>query len=174
MTIGVVVRVPGLGAVVGCDSRITDSDTGAILSDIEEKWNVFGTCVCVYAGSVGGLWSRTIESNPRTWGDVRKGLIAPLAEDLSFEYLAYDRTRDTLWYADHTGAAFRKGSNGVIGSGGPYAQGVLDASTPPKTLEMAERLVKRAINCAIKRQSSCGGRVKLLILAGRRSPYLLR
>lgn len=177
MTVGVVYRVPGLGAVLGCDSRITDTDSGLIHSDHVEKWLIGGSVVACYAGSVGGLWGEIREAPPRTWVDLRKALVdldATESHDRDYDALAYDRRTDTLWHTDHQGEALRKGLFGTIGCGGSVALGVLEASAAPRSIEGAERLVRRAVKAACKYNSACGGRVRILVVRGKRGAITVR
>lgn len=177
VTVGVAYRVPGLGAVVACDSRITDTESGMIYSDHVDKWLIGGSVVACYSGTAGGLWGELREASPRTWADLRKALIdidATESHDRDYDALAYDRRTDTLWHTDHQGDAVRKGVCGTIGIGGTIALGVLEASPTPKTLEAAERLVRRAIKVACKHNSSCGGRTRVLVVRGKRGAILVR
>lgn len=176
MTVGIVYRVPGQGAVLACDSRVT-SDSGAIYTDTDEKWLVGGGYVASCAGGLGGLWYDLREAPPRTWRELRTATVNPEAETkmgLAYELLVYDRKADQLWTADHQGDATRKGLFAAIGCGGTLALGVLEASAQPRTLEAAERLVRRAVKVACKHNSFCGGRVRVLVVKGKRSVITVR
>lgn len=168
MTVGIVYRVPGQGAVLGCDSRTCSGD-GEIFSDQDEKWAQFGSVVACCAGEVGGLWLDVVASPPAGWAGFRKAFTDPSADEQerSFELLAYDRRGDVLWHTDHRGEALKRGLFAAIGCGGPLAQGALDASAPPKTLDAAERLVRRALKIACRRHSSCGGRLRTVVIPRR-------
>lgn len=177
MTIGIVYRVPGLGAVLGCDSRITDVNTGLIESDHDEKWLSGSTFVACFAGAIGGLWSDLREQPPRGWPELRRSITdldATESHDRDYEVLVYDRKSDVIWHTSHQGDALRKGLYGAIGCGGQLALGALDASPAPKTLEAAERLVRRALKIACRRHSACGGRLRLLVVRGRRGAITVR
>ena len=117
------------------------------------------------------------EAPPRTWPELRRAITdidAVLSHDRDYEVLAYDRRGDSLWHADHSGEALRKGLFGTIGCGGALALGVLEASAAPKTLESAERLVRRAVKVACKYNSACGGRVRVLVVRGKRGAISVR
>lgn len=171
VTVGIVYRVPGHGAVLGCDSRTCMSD-GSIITDHDEKWSIFGTVIACVAGEVGGLWMDLIDTPPTTWPAFRKAFTDPLADaqERTFELLAYDRRADVLWHTDHRGEALKRGMYATIGCGGPYAQGVLDASGPPKTLDAAGRLVRRALAITCRRHSACGGRLRTVTIPRRGAP----
>lgn len=169
MTIGVVYRVPGLGAVVGCDGRVT-TDDGAILSDCDDKLLAHGSLVSIFAGTYGGLLVDLRVSPPRSWAELRKATIdidAELSHARSYELLAYDRRTDALWYTDHQGDASRRGLYAAIGCGGAVALGALDALPQARSLELAERAVRRALKIACWRQSACGGRLRVLTVPRR-------
>jgi ATP-dependent protease HslVU (ClpYQ) peptidase subunit len=175
VTICIAYRVPGLGAVLGCDSRITDTGTGAICSDTDEKWLASGSVLACYAGAIGGLWLDMRETPPRSWQEFRKAFTdidATQSHDRDYEALVYDRRGDAIYHTDHQGGASRRGLYWAVGCGGPYALGVLDASAAPRTLEAAERLVRRALRIACKRHSSCGGRLRVLV-ARRGKPVIV-
>jgi len=168
MTVGIVYRVPGLGAVLGCDSRVTD-EHGEIMTDSDEKWLVAGSAVACCAGALGGLGVDLRATPPRNWPELRKALTMTDAVDrgLDYEALVYDRRGDALFWSDHQGDALRRGLYATLGSGGATALGALDASAPPKTLEAAERLVRRALRITCKRHSACGGRLRVLVVPRR-------
>jgi 20S proteasome alpha/beta subunit len=176
VTVGVVYRVPGQGAVLACDSRIT-GDNAQILSDQDEKWLVAGSSVACCAGSLGGLWNDLRAQPPRSWPELRRAITdidAVLSHDRDYEVLAYDRRADSLWHADHSGEALRKGLFATIGCGGTLALGVLEASAAPRTLEAAEKLVRRAVRVACKYNSACGGRTRVLLVQGKRTAISIR
>jgi hypothetical protein len=166
VTVGIVVKVPGYGAVLGCDSRVT-ADGGAIMTDEDEKWLTAGTTVSCCAGQLAGVWDALRESPPDDFDELRHAFTeAPSAAN--FETLTYDRVRDKIWWCSNNGEAIDRGAYATIGSGGDVALGVLDALPAPKTLAQAEKLVRRALEAACKRNCACGGRLRILTIPGRR------
>lgn len=172
MTVGVAYRVPGLGAVVGCDSRTLVGDD-EILTDQDEKWLIAGSAVACCAGELGGLWFDLRAAPPRNWPELRRACIT-FGGTRHADVLVYDRRTDAIWHTDDSGEAVRRGHYAAIGAGGLTALGALDASPAPKTLEAAERLVRRAIKIAYRRHSSCGGRVRILVVHGKRGVISVR
>lgn len=169
MTVGVVIRVPGLGAVLACDSRVS-GDSGSIMTDTDQKWGEFGSVVAVCAGALGGLWIDLKDSPPRNWKEFRERITDLDANDhdRSYEIMVYDRAKDRVIHTDHQGDALMPGNYGVIGCGGPLALGVLDAVKPPSTLEAAAKLAHRAVKIACRRNAFCGGRVRTILVRGRK------
>lgn len=170
MTVGVVLRVPGQGAVLACDSRSCDDETGAIFSDTDQKFGEFGSVVACYAGCIGGVWVGFKDSAPRNWAELLKRAtdLDADAHKVDYEILAYDRTKDRIMHADHTGDALHVPSHAAIGCGGPIALGVLDSVKFPSTLEAAAKLARKAVRIACKRNVFCGGRVRVVIVRGRK------
>lgn len=173
MTVGIIYRVPGLGAVLGCDGRVS-GNFGEILTDTDQKYLVGGSVIACCAGNLGGAWDPLIDDPPRTWADLRKRVARPLEAEWEYTLLAYCRRTDSLWLTDQDSATLRLGVYGAIGCGADLALGVLDASKPPRTLEAAEKLVRRAIAVACKRNSACGGRVRTVVARKGRSPVTER
>lgn len=166
MTVGIIYRVPGHGAVIGCDSRLTD-ESGAISSDHWEKWGIFGSVIACYAGTIGGLWQDLRDKPTKNWPEFRKAITdldATQAHDRDYEVLVYDRRKDIIWHTGHQGDAVRHGGYAAIGAGGGIALGALDVSSPAKSLDSAERLVRRAVKISCRRHSSCGGRIKTVVV----------
>lgn len=169
MTIGIAYRVPGVGAVLAADGRVTTND-GTITSDHDDKTLLSGQVAAVFAGTYGGLVFDLRATPPRNWLELRKAVFdidAELSHAREYEVLAYDKRADALWYTDHGGDSTRYGLYGAVGCGAPIALGVLDASAQPKTLEAAARLVRRAVKITCRRQSACGGRILVLIVPRR-------
>lgn len=170
MTVGLVVRVPGAGAVLACDSRITTSD-GAIVTDTDTKWAALGPLTLCSAGNWGGAWLDLIARGPTTIGALRAAMReAPHLDADEYEALCYSRQDDSLWHLDQSGDATRLGGYAAIGCGGALALGALDATAAPRTLEAAERLARRAVGIACRRHSACGGRVRVVTIPGKRGP----
>lgn len=177
MTVGVAIRVPGQGAVLACDSRVVDSDSGEIYTDADHKWGLFGTTAAVCSGALGGLWLDLREKPPRNLAELRERTTDLDAKDHDREYeiLVYDRRKDRLVICDHQGDMTHVGGMGAVGSGGAIALGVLDAAKPPTTLEAAATLAQRACRIATRRNAFCGGRIRLVLVpAARRERARIR
>jgi len=170
MTIGLAIKVPGHGAVIACDSRITDS-TGTIITDSDDKSLISGGVVSVFAGSFGGLLVDLRAASPRSLAELRKLTTDKSAgeHDRDYEFLAYDTRDGSLWHLDHQGDALRRGAYAAIGCGSPVALGALGMVSAPKTLEAAERLARKVIKLCAKQHSACGGRTRLIVVSGKRA-----
>jgi len=175
MTVGIAIRVPGAGAVLACDSRIS-GDGGHIFTDLEEKWLVAGTATAVYAGCVGGMWHKLRDAPPRNWTDLRAAIECPDAASrgLDYELLVYDRTQDRILWTGQHGEATVVRTHAACGAGGAYAYGVLDAAKPPTTLDAAVALARRTIKIVCRRNMTCGGRIRILVVRGKRTPVEIR
>lgn len=175
MTVGVGIRVPGQGAVLACDSRITDPASGEIFTDAEHKWGVFGSAPAVYAGVVGDLWDELRRSPPRNISELRERIRDLQAQEHGRDYgiLCYDRAKDRLLGLSHQGEATQMGVHYTIGCGGALALGVLDAAKAPTSLEAAAKLATRAVKITCRRNAFCGGRIRVLI-APRRGRIVVR
>lgn len=175
MTVGVAIRVPGQGAVLACDSRTT-GDFGTVYSDSDQKYGVFGTCVGLCAGQMGGLWIDLCESPPRNWAELR-GKITDLdatAHGRAYEILVYDRLGDRILLTDHQGDSILQSGFAAIGVGADLALGVLSASKTPTTLDAAAKLVQRTVKIVCRRNALCGGRIRTLVVHGRKGPIDVR
>jgi len=168
MTVGVGLVVPGVGAVLACDGRITGG-SGQILADDDEKWLIGPGYSATCAGSLGGLWYDLRKTPPKGWTKLRRKLTdveAPLVHDRDYEILCFDGAR--LWHMDHQGEAIPHERVLTIGCGGAYARGVIDAHKPPATLAAAEKLARAACASACRHHSSCGGHIRVIVQQGRR------
>lgn len=148
---------------------MTFGDSGDVLSDHEEKWVVCGQVVALYAGTVGDLWDELRETPTKNWKDFRakvKNLHAA-EQERDYEILAYDRRKDRLLLSGPQGDSFVVRTTGSIGAGGAYAVGYLDGMDTPSTLVAAVKLVETAVRIAIKRNSSCGGRIRVLTVSNK-------
>lgn len=176
MTVGIAIRVPGQGAVLACDSRIIELESLNIYTDSEQKFGVFGSCVALYAGSLGGLWVDLREDPPRNWSELRKKItdLEAADHDRSYDVLVYDRTKDRLLCSSHQGDGFQIGLYSGIGCGAAVALGVLDATRALGSLEAAAKAAHRAVKAACKRNAACGGKIRTLIVHGRKGPIDVR
>ena len=176
MTVCAVIRVPGQGAVLVSDGRYSGPESGEIFSDTFKKWCVFGSVAAVFAGHVGGLMLDLEEKPPRNWAELRERIKDLEASDQDREYdvLLYDRTKDRIIHSGNAGDAALPGNHGVIGCGGSIALGVLDAAKAPTTLEAAAKLAFKAVKIACKRNVFCGGRIRTVIVRGRKGSAEVR
>jgi 20S proteasome alpha/beta subunit len=158
VTVGVAYRVPGLGAVLVSDGRVTHDQE--IVSDVERKFVVCGATAVLVSGTVGQVWRQLQERPPRSFAAFRERLAE---SDDETDWLAYDRRSDRLWAGDvrlgHTFAA--------LGSGGSLALGALEVSPTPRTLEAAEKVAIAAARVACRRNVTCGGRIRVLVVPRR-------
>lgn len=158
MTVGVAYRVPGLGAVLISDGRVThDSE---IVTDSERKYVICGATACLVSGTVGQVWRQLQDRPPKSFAAFRAEL-AGSSDDT--DWLAYDRRSDQLWSGDvRLGHAFA-----TLGSGGSLALGALEALPVARTLEDAEKRASEAVRVACKRNVTCGGRLRVLVVPRR-------
>ncbi len=158
MTVGVAYRVPGVGAVLVSDGRITNE--GTIESDSERKLFECGPIAVIVAGDIGPFWRRMQAQPPKTF---RSFMAAWDASEDDSDYLAYDRRSGHMWVSDvRIPSLFA-----AVGSGSHFALGALEAMPAAKTLEEAEAQATRAVRVAIKRHALCGGRVRVLTVRRR-------
>lgn len=154
MTVCVAVRVPGVGAVVGADGRITDGDQ--IVADDFVKVVHCGTSTVAGCGVPDVLeWLK----GGRNWAHATK-LIKKRATN-EWATVGYDRIRDRLMTADQC-SSFPVPDYYAVGSGGGLALGALAAMGPAKTLVEAERRVRKALRIACARSTTCGGKLVVL------------
>jgi hypothetical protein len=169
VTVGVMLRVPGHGAVLACDSRTACMSTGMIYSDTDQKWGDFGGLVAVCAGALGGLWLDLRSDPPRNVRELRKKItnIEAADNERNYEVLAFDRASDSIHHLDESGDATAFDRHATIGCGGPIALGVLDAARAPQTLDAAAKLARRAVAIACRRNVFCGGRIRTVVVPRR-------
>lgn len=173
MTCIVACRVPGKGAVIACDSRVTAGTE--IVTDACDKWMVCGTVALAIAGRDGGLVQALTPA--RSLAEVLKAssTYAKDHHELNFQIVAYERTRDHLWQLDSDGALLqveRRFTSG--GSGGNYALGWLEACAAPKTLGQARKVLANAVRASMKRDCACGGPVRVLTVPGKRGEIVVQ
>ena len=163
MTVGVAYRVPGLGAVLVSDGRVTDQHC-ELVTDSARKFVLAGATACIVAGEIGPVWRQLQERPPRSFRAFREALESSVDDT---DYLAYDRRADRLWVGDVR--LFQPFA--VIGSGATLALGALEAMPPAKTLVDAERNALSAVRVACRRNVTCGGRLRVLVVP-RRGPIV--
>ena len=158
MTCIVAVRVPGVGCVLGCDSRVTVGTE--ILTDLCDKYFVAGPCAGAIAGYDGGLLQALVAAKGV---DAVRAAALKYTEDrekLDWSALLYDQRADKLGYLDSSGAWLPLGSTAAQGCGAAYALGYLSGQPTPRTLDQAHALAEAAVKVAIRHDSACGGRVR--------------
>lgn len=161
MTVGLAIRIPGQGAVLATDGRITDSESGHILSDAERKHAIIGNVAVLVAGNLGPRWTLLQMQPPKSYRALREAIASSESPDV--EWLAYDRSVDKLFYSD----VVTNRLVGGIGSGSPFGIGALEAGSQPKTLVEARERIEKAIGIAVRWNSSCGGRVRVITVPKR-------
>jgi 20S proteasome alpha/beta subunit len=165
MTVVVGQLVEGAGAVLACDSRITCGYS--ILTDACDKFLVCGSAVVLVSGDDGGLMAEL--AHTRHFDTVRAAALAYTeGKQLTWELLIYDRRVGGLFVLNSDGATVPLGSYAALGAGGDIALGVLGSAPVPKDLVSATRLVKRAARVAVKHNSGCGGKIRVLTIRGKR------
>jgi hypothetical protein len=157
------------------DGRYT-YESGIICSDTVRKWGEFGSVVCLWAGQVGGLWVDLEENPPRNWSSFREAIKDLNASEhgRDYEVLVYDRSKDRIVHTDHQGDVVLPGQYATVGCGAPYAVGALAAVKTPATLEAAAKLAIRAVKIACRNHSACGGRIRTVIVRGRKGAIEVR
>lgn len=158
MTVGVAYRVPGLGAVLVSDGRITHE--AEIVSESERKYVICGSTACLVSGTVGHEWRKLQDHPPRSFKAFREAL-AELEDEN--DWLAYDRRSDRLW----SGGLRLTQAFATLGSGASLALGALEALPVAKSLVDAEQRALAAVRVACRRHSECGGRLRVLVVPRR-------
>jgi hypothetical protein len=141
-----------------CDGRVTHADE--IVSDVERKFVVCGATACLVSGTVGQVWRKLQERPPRSFAAFRTTLADSSDET---DWLAYDRRSDRLWCGDvRLGQPFA-----ALGSGSSLALGALEALPVARTMDAAEKTAIGAVRVACRRNVTCGGRIRVLIVPRR-------
>lgn len=156
------------GCVLACDGRVTNEATWDILSDSDNKFGIFGSIVCVYAGTIDQILQDLQRKPPRSLSDFRKRIIDKDSVDNNrdCEFLAYDTKSGVLARLDRLGDCIPITKYSAIGTGGPYSLGVFDATKEKTDLVAAQKLCRRAVKAAIRRNASCGGKIKTITVVG--------
>ena len=167
MTCLVGYRIPGVGAAIACESRLSAGTV--IASDECKKWLVCGSVVLAVSGTDGGLLPALSKARCRTWAQVEEA-----AEEysrprgLSWEMIAYDQRLDLMVVCDSSGCVQATDCY-ASGSGGSYAWGWFESRPRPETLPDVARTLRASVRAAIRRDSGCGGRVWSVRAPSRRS-----
>jgi ATP-dependent protease HslVU (ClpYQ) peptidase subunit len=149
-------RIPGEGAILACDGRVTDSGSFAILSDAEKKYALCGSVTVLMAGTMGKMWMQLQTNPPKSYKALRAAIDSH--GDADTEWLAYDKRADRLFVGDVMSSRNIAG----IGAGSSFGLGALEALPLAKTLTEAHKAVSTAIAIACRRNASCGGRIRIL------------
>ena len=146
------------GAVMACDGRILDGDSNHILSDGDKKFVICGSTVAMVAGNFGKLFHRIAANPPKSFAALRAAITENVSDDT--EWLAYDKRADRLYLNDIVISRPIAG----IGAGAPYGLGALEALPLAKSMDAAYRYISTAMAIACRRNASCGGRVRILMI----------
>lgn len=156
VTIGVAYRVPGVGAVLAIDGRVTHD--GEILTDSERKYIICGRTPVLISGVVGKVWRSLQEHPPRSFD-----AFLDAVDEEETDWLAYDRRSDRLWL----GAVRVAAPFAAVGTGDSLAIGALEALPIAKSLAAAQATVARVLRIVCRRHSECGGRARVLVVPRR-------
>lgn len=155
MTVAVAYRVPGEGAVLISDGRVTHD--GSLVSDHEKKYVVCGTTVCLVSGDIGPSWRSLQEKPPKNF-DAFRAILDDSKDDT--DWVAYDRRSDRLW----VGETRLVTPFATLGCGGSVALGALEVLPRALTLEAAEKAGMKAIKAACKWHVACGGKIRVVVV----------
>lgn len=139
-----------------------------IVTDNCLKYVVAGSAICLVSGHDGALCdviaqARNIEGVRMMAAEYMEG------RGLSWDLLCFDRRLQTLVCLDSHGSAIVLGNYHTTGAGGDVALGVLSGALVPRTLEAAQKLVRKACNVAVKHNAACGGKIRVLTVRGKRA-----
>jgi hypothetical protein len=166
MTVALGYRIAGEGAVMACDGRILDGDSH-ILSDGDKKFVICGPTVAFVAGNFGKLFHKIAANPPKSFATLRAAITENVSDDT--EWLAYDKRADRLYINDLVIGRPIAG----IGAGSSYGLGALEALPLAKTMDTAYRYISIAMGIACRRNASCGGRIRVLVIP-RQGPIQFR
>lgn len=155
MTVGVAYRVPGVGAVLVSDGRITHD--GELVSDNARKYVLCGATAVIVSGEIGQAWRRLQEKPPRSFAALRTAIVESKEDN---DWLAYNRSNDQLWL----GEVRISGPFATLGSGASLALGALEVLPLARTLVDAEQVAQRAVRAACARHVECGGKIRTVIV----------
>src|ERR1700748_26490 len=164
MSVCVAYRVPGEGAVLVSDGRVTHD--GELVSDHERKFVICGSTVCLVAGDIGPSWRALQEKPPKNFDAFRE--ILDNGKD-DTDWVAYDRRSDRLWL----GEARVVTPFTTLGCGGSVALGALEVLPRALTLDAAEKNALKAVKAACRRNVNCGGKIRTVIVP-RKGPLIIR
>lgn len=159
MTVALAYRIPGAGAVMACDGRVTDANDSSILSDTERKYAICGPVTIMLAGSLGKLFVKLQDENPPKTFPALRALISEHSTDET-EWMAYDKKSDRLYLGDVLMGRPIAG----IGCGSAYGLGALEALPLARTLQDAHKAVSTAMAIACRRNAACGGKIRILTI----------
>jgi ATP-dependent protease HslVU (ClpYQ) peptidase subunit len=169
MTIGAVVKVPGEGAVLVADGRVTDGAL-RILTDSCDKTAVLGSCIALVAGCDGRALQDLREAGVKSYAGVVEYCRQRQEEEPTWQLIVWDRPTQRIIRIDSSLSEIETGTSAFIGSGGDTAQGALAGWPRPKSLDEAAKQTKRAAKLACTHNAACGGRIRVIIARGKRKP----
>lgn len=143
---------------MACDGRILDADSNTILSDSDKKFVLCGSTVAMVAGNFGKVFHKITASPPKSFAALRAAITENVSDDT--EWLAYDRRADRLYLNDIVIGRPIAG----IGAGAPFGLGALEALPLARSIDAAYKYISTAITIACRRNASCGGRIRILVI----------
>jgi ATP-dependent protease HslVU (ClpYQ) peptidase subunit len=162
MTVGIVIRVPGHGAVIGSDSRVTSGHDK--VTDDCVKHIICGSVVVTVAGQDGALFE--LLRSAKTWRSVmeRGATYNTLKPSQEWALLGYDRKTNRCLSFDSDLCQLDVGNLYAHGSGASYAMGAAAVCPRPRDLAAARRTVRRACAAAVRFNLGCGGKIRTVTI----------
>ncbi len=157
MCVGVL--VPGKGAVIGTDGRLSEGDR--IITDSFSKVRRFGDAIVSFCGVPALDWAKGAKSWAGVVLKARNHHADIGLEHGVWELFGYDEKTQRLLATD-TLNEVDVGNRYATGSGGMFALGALEVLPVPESLDEAAKHVRAAIRVAIARSMSCGGQIRIL------------
>ena len=154
MTTVLGIRVPGQGAVMVADGKVSD-DTGRIWSTTAKKLLKLTAATVGVAGNLLVL-DELRRAKPHTAEGV-KDFLRDSAFLTPFELICYDHINDQLWTLDQNGMYVEFPYWVAAGAGGAVASGALITSSPPPNLDAALVIGKQAVKASAILNGYCGG-----------------
>lgn len=159
MSVCLAYRIPGEGAVLACDGRVTSNSDSTILSEAEKKYVICGgSSIVLLAGEVGPIWVKLMGTPPKNYKAFRHIVGEHSTHDL--EWVTYDRKKDQIIIGDVVSTRPIAG----IGCGAPFGLGALEALPLAKTLADAQKAISSAMAIACRRNAACGGRIRIITI----------
>lgn len=169
MTVCLAYRVPGEGCVLVSDGRVTDGAL-RVLTDSCDKSAVLGSCVALVAGCDGRALQDLQELKVKKYADILAYVRSRHGESEDYwQLIVWDRSGQKLYTLDSALTELEH-SVAAIGCGSDIATGVLSALPHPQSLEEATRALNKAARVACRRNAGCGGRIRTIVVRGKRKP----
>lgn len=160
-------RVPGKGAVISVDTRITSGTEKT--TDKAKKWIRHRDFIGAYCGSisVGQAFIRRVRGTRiESWDSLAEVALhkGDPSKDPEVTFMAYMPSRDELALVDSDGAVFVQDRWAVCGSGAHYMMGFLASyESYPTSLAKATEMSRKACHVASMFELSCGARLRTLV-----------